>query len=294
MNDVKEFGLVDSLRITVLMEDYAGYEAKYWGSHGIALLLDITSGTQKKRLLLDVGQSPEALIHNMEVAGIEPGSIDMIFISHCHYDHTLALSGILERINKEIPVIGHPDIFRKNYSMEPFIREIGATDENKPERLIELGAQLILVREPFRLMQGVISTGEIKRRTDFEGAGIGTYNIENGRFVPDGLKDDMSLVLNLKGKGLMIATGCSHAGIINIIEHARDITGIDKLYGIIGGLHLIKADDRLIGQTIDHMENLNPDVVIPGHCTGHKAQYRFWERFGDRYRLMYSGKVFEF
>lgn len=294
MNDINEFGHVDSLKITVLMEDYAGYEAEYWGSHGIALLLDITSGKYNKRLLLDVGQSCEALIHNMDIAGIEPGSIDMIFISHCHYDHTLALSGMLERINKEIPVIGHPDIFRKNYSMDPFIREIGATDKNKPERLIELGAQLMLVKEPFRLMQGVISTGEIKRRTDFEGSGIGTYNIENGRFVPDGLIDDMSLALNIKDKGLMIVTGCSHAGIINIIEHAKDITGIDKVYGIIGGLHLIKADDRVIDLTIDHMERLSPDVVIPGHCTGQKAQYRFWERFGDRYRSMHSGKVFEF
>ena len=95
MYSIKEFGEVDSLRVTVLMEDYAGYESDYWGSHGIALLLDVKAGNTSKRILMDVGQSFEALLHNMELADVEPASIEMIFLSHCHYDHTLALADVL-------------------------------------------------------------------------------------------------------------------------------------------------------------------------------------------------------
>ena len=294
MYDIKEFGEVDSLRVTVLMEDYAGYESDYWGSHGIALLLDVKAGDTNKRILLDVGQSCEALLHNMKLAGIEPASIDMVFLSHCHYDHTLALAEMLEKINKEIPVVGHPEVLRKNLALDPVLKEIGAGSKNTPERLTALGAQLALVKEPFPLMEGVLSTGEVERTTDFEGRGIGTYNIENGKLAPDNLVDDMSIIVNLKDKGLFIVTGCSHAGIVNILEHSIKITGTGSIYGVIGGLHLVKADDEVIAKTIDRLERLNPSVVIPGHCTGRKAQYRLWERFGQRYLSMHSGSVFEF
>jgi 7,8-dihydropterin-6-yl-methyl-4-(beta-D-ribofuranosyl)aminobenzene 5'-phosphate synthase len=294
MYDVRKFGEADSLRVTVLVEDYAGYESEYWGSHGIALLLDVKAGDTDKRILLDVGQSSDALLHNMELAGVEPASIDMIFLSHCHYDHTLALVDMLKHIGKEIPVIGHPEVLRKNFALDPALQEIGAGCKNTPEKLVELGAQLVLVKDPFPLMEGVLSTGEVERSTDFEGRGIGTYNLENGKLVPDNLVDDISVIVNLRGKGLYIVTGCSHAGIVNIIEHAKRVTGIDSIFCIIGGLHLINADDQVIAKTIDRLEGINPRLVIPGHCTGQKAQYRLWERFGKRYRSMNSGSVFEF
>lgn len=292
MYNIKDFGEVDSLKVTVLMEDYAGYESEYWGSHGIALLLDVEAGGVCKRILLDVGQSFEALLHNMELAGMEPTSIDMIFLSHCHYDHTLALADMLGQIKKEIPVIGHPEVLRKSFALDPALKEIGAGSKNMPEKLVELGAQLVLVKDPFPLMEGILSTGEVERSTDFEGRGIGTYNLVNGKLVPDKLVDDMSIIVNLKGKGLFIVTGCSHAGIVNILEHSKKITGIDSVYGVIGGLHLINADDEVITKTIDRLEEINPRLVIPGHCTGQKAQYRLWERFSDRYCAMHSGSVF--
>jgi 7,8-dihydropterin-6-yl-methyl-4-(beta-D-ribofuranosyl)aminobenzene 5'-phosphate synthase len=294
MYSIKEFGEVDSLRVTVLMEDYAGYESDYWGSHGIALLLDVKAGNTSKRILMDVGQSFEALLHNMELADVEPASIEMIFLSHCHYDHTLALADVLGKINKEIPVVGHPEVFRKNFALDPVLKDIGSGSKNTPERLETLGAQLAFIKEPFPLMEGVLSTGEVERVTDFEGRGIGTYNLEGGKLVPDSLVDDMSIIVNLKGKGLFIVTGCSHAGIVNILEHSKKITGINKIFGIIGGLHLVKADDEVIAKTIDRLDRLNPSVLIPGHCTGQKAQYRLREKFGDRYRTMHSGSVFEF
>lgn len=292
MYNIKKFGEVDSLRVTVLMEDYAGYESGYWGSHGIALLLDVKAGGTNKRILLDVGQSFEALMHNMELTGVEPESIDMVFLSHCHYDHTLALADVLEQMNKEIPVVGHPKVLRKNFAVDPFLKEIGAGNKNTPEKLTGLGAQLALMGEPFPLMEGVLSTGEVERTTDFEGRGIGTYNLVDGSLVPDSLVDDMSIIVNLKGKGLFVVSGCSHAGIVNILEHSRKITGINKIYGVIGGLHLINADDEVIAKTIDGLEEINPHLVIPGHCTGQKAQYRLREKFGDRYLPMNSGSVF--
>lgn len=291
MKVFENLGLAEKLKVTVLMDDYAGYESGYLASHGISLMLQVASSNCTKNILLDVGQSAPPLIHNMRLAGIQPSDIDMIFLSHCHYDHTQALTDLLIEIGKEIPVIAHPDIFRKNFGIDPHLRYIGMSNKNSPHKIEELGGQLILVKEPLSLMEGVLSTGEVERTTDFEGKGIGTYNLVDGKPEPDGLLDDISIAINIKDKGLFIATGCSHAGIINIIKHVINITGINKVYGIIGGLHLIKAGDDLINKTVEHLLEFNPEIIIPGHCTGLRAQYLIAQRFGEKYTPMYSGKT---
>ncbi|MBA1334999.1 MAG: hypothetical protein HPY66_0621 [Firmicutes bacterium] len=286
-----DIGEVSGLQVTFLMDDYAGYNSGYLASHGISLLLDIASGEVKRRVLLDVGPNPIPLLFNMEKAGIDPSSIDMIFLSHCHYDHTFALADIVKEMKKNVMIIAHPDIFRKNFSLKPCLEEIGASDKNNPDNLVSLGGQIIPVRHPFPLMEGVISSGEVARVNSFEGKGIGTYNLVDGELRPDELLDDLSLIINLKDMGLLVVTGCSHSGIINIIEHAVNITGIEKVYGVIGGLHLVSADDQVIEATIGHLEKYNLRLLAPGHCTGIKAQYRISERFGERCLLPHSGKI---
>lgn len=286
-----DIGEVSGLKITFLMDDYAGYNSEYLASHGISLLMDIAAGEVRRRVLLDVGPNPIPLLFNMKKAGIDPSTIDMIYLSHCHYDHTFALADILKEMKKNVMIIGHPDIFRKNFSLKPCLEEIGTSDRNSLDNLASLGGQFIPVRHPFPLMKGVISSGEVARVNSFEGKGIGTYNLVDGELRPDELLDDLSLIINLRDKGLLIVTGCSHSGIINIVEHAVKITGIEKVHGIIGGLHLVSADDRVIDTTIDHLEKFNPRLLAPGHCTGMKAQYRIAERFGERCLLPHSGKV---
>jgi len=286
-------GEVEYLKICTLLDDYSGYESPFLGQHGISLLLEVLSGDMYKRILLDVGQSADPVLHNAKLFGILPDSIDMIYISHCHYDHTAGLVGMLKEINKEIPVAAHPSIFRENYVFDPYLRNIGITGENSREKIIESGGNLVLLDQPFHLMNGVISTGEVERVVDFEKQGIGTYNIENGKVVSDRIIDDISIVVNIKNKGLFIVSGCSHSGIVNIIKHAVKITGVDKVYGLIGGLHLIKADNVRINKTVEALMEMDLQLVVAGHCTGLNALSKLSNAFKERFQLLHSGKVIE-
>jgi 7,8-dihydropterin-6-yl-methyl-4-(beta-D-ribofuranosyl)aminobenzene 5'-phosphate synthase len=283
-------GEVDSVRIITLLDDYAGFETSFYAQHGLALLLEVCSGGKCRRILLDAGQDAAPILHNMEILGIGPGSIDAVFLSHCHYDHTGGLVGVLSAIGREIPVIAHPAVFRDNYTFKPFLRNIGVTLENSQEAVKAAGGQLFLTGEPFAIMPGVFSTGEVPRRIDFEDQGIGTYNLEDGHITPDSLRDDMSLVVNVTGRGLVILSGCGHAGIINIVNHAREITGIQKVAVVMGGFHLIGASEERIRKTAAAFDR---DIgrVIPGHCTGLAAYSEFSRTLGDRFDSLHVGKI---
>ena len=282
-------GQIESLRIITLLDDYAGYETPFYAQHGISLLLEACSGKVSKRILLDVGQSGKPILHNMKLLDVDPGSIDTVFLSHCHYDHTRGLVEMLKAIDKDIPVIGHPDIFRPNYIFDPFIRNIGITEENGIEKIKTAGGQLFLTAEPFEIMPGVLSTGEVPRRVDFEKQGIGTYNLENGHISGDSIMDDLSIVVNVSGRGLVVLVGCSHAGIINIINHAKEITGIEKIEGVIGGFHLIEASGERIQKTAAALKEMDIGWVIPGHCTGLMACAEIAKTMGDRFDLLHTG-----
>ena len=279
---------VDSLRVTVLMDDFAGYDNPYLAQHGLSFFVEVTKGEKKTCILLDTGQSTEALLHNMELKGISPKRIDMIFLSHCHYDHTNGLTGILREVGREIPVIAHPSLFRENVSLKPTLHTIGINcGQNE---ILNAGGRLVLVKEPFELLPGVFSSGEVKRVTSFEGKGIGTYNLEDGTLVPDSVVDDMSLYVNVKNCGLFVLAGCSHAGILNIIQHGIKATGVKKVKGIMGGLHLINASAEYVEKTVRELAKYELDYIWVGHCTGLAALCKLSEAYPQAFKQLQVGK----
>ena len=283
---------VDSLRITTLVDDYVGHQPRLYAEHGISFLVEISSGKKKKNILFDTGQSGTPLLHNMELLDVDPSSIDAVFLSHCHYDHTGGLVEVLTAIGKNnLPVIGHPAIFRDNYVFDPFIRNIGITEKNGIGALEDRGGQLILIKDPFEIMPGVLSSGEVPRRMDFEQQSVVNYNLVDGALVIDQREDDLSIIVNVKNVGLVVLVGCSHAGIINIINHAKDITGIDKVEAVMGGFPLIKAADEKIFKTARALSELDIATVIAGHCTGFKACAELDRVLKSRFQLMHCGKV---
>ncbi|MDI3534173.1 MAG: 7,8-dihydropterin-6-yl-methyl-4-(beta-D-ribofuranosyl)aminobenzene 5-phosphate synthase [Thermosediminibacterales bacterium] len=292
MSILSNIGEVDCVQVTPLLDDYCGFGSDFLAQHGISILIDVFyENRHSKRILLDTGNSAEIVLHNMELINIDPKTIDMIFLSHCHYDHTGGLIEILKTINKNIPVVAHPQIFRQNYKLEPCLKNIGLK-ENAREEVAKAGGHPVLIDKPFNLMPGVISTGEVERVTGFEGKGIGTYNIVNNEFVPDLIIDDMALIINIKKKGLLIVSGCSHSGIVNIVKHSIKITGIDKIHGIMGGLHLVNASDEVIDKTVEELIKLNPEHVVAGHCTGLKALAKLMTAFRDKFSQLSIGRNF--
>ena len=284
---------VDKIKITVLIENTATYTSNLVAKHGMAYLLEITSSDTHKKILVDTGCDSESILYNIRVLDIDLQKIDMIFLTHCHYDHAGGLFGILKAIGKEIPIIAHNDIFRCNIEFEPFVKYVGIPMDSSKEEIISNRGNLILINESFQIMDGVLSTGQVERITDFEDTGVNNYNLTNGHTVKDMLWDDMSLIVNIKDKGLFIVTGCSHAGLINIIKHSIKVTGINKLHGIIGGFHLVNASNERINKTIEELKNTGVELIAGGHCTGFDAQVCMYKEFGDKFMPLHSGFVLE-
>lgn len=284
---------VDSVRIVTILDDYAGYETSFLAQHGIAIMIEACSEGVCKRILMDTGQSALPILHNMKLLDIDPASIDAVLLSHCHYDHTEGLADTLKAIGrKDIPVIAHTSIFRPNYVFKPFIRNIGVVKENGRKAIEDAGGLLVLVDEPFEIMPGVITTGVVPRKRDFEKQGIGTYNLEAGHITPDEILDDLSLAVKVKGKGLAVISGCSHAGIVNIIDWSKELTAEPRVDVVIGGFHLIEASAERIEKTAQVLKSLEVGRVITGHCTGLAALCEFSKVLGDRFEQLHVGTTF--
>ena len=198
-----------------------------------------------------------------------------------------------EICKKDVQVIAHPSIFRLHFVTQPYPRYVGIMPGDSKVEIEKAGGSLSLTKDPLVIMPGIVTTGEVKRRTEFEEASIGLKTIENGTVVDDLMLDDISVIANVKDKGLVIVTGCSHAGIINIANQAIEVAGGNKIEGIIGGLHLVEASDTVIRRTVEELSKLNVAWISAGHCTGFKAQVELHLAFKERFSPLHTGMQFE-
>lgn len=288
----------DELLVTVVLEDYAGYETSLLAQHGVAFALDVVSGKARKRILFDVGQSSEPVLRNMETLGIAPESIDLIALSHCHYDHTGGLVGVLQAIGHPTPVVAHPSLFRPHFvtasSADPshwLTRELGVPPGNGPAEIAGCGGQLRPMSQPFELMPGVLWTGQIERTTEFESTPtLATQTLLEGHVVEDAIEDDSSLAVNVRGKGLFVVSGCSHAGIANIVKHALSVSAVPHVHTVIGGFHLIEASEQRQERTAKELRRLGVRRVYSGHCTGFAGEMALCHEFGEAFEKLHCGK----
>jgi 7,8-dihydropterin-6-yl-methyl-4-(beta-D-ribofuranosyl)aminobenzene 5'-phosphate synthase len=233
-------------------------------------------------------------MENMKRMQLSLSCIDAVVLTHCHYDHTQGLAKILKETGKrDIPVIAHPDIFRLNFITDPHLRHVGIMDGDKRPDIEDSGGTLYLTRDPLEIVPGLFSTGEVERTTDFEDPGISLFTLEDDRVKNDPMLDDISLVAHIAGKGVVIITGCSHAGIVNITRQAIKLSGTENIQGIIGGLHLVEAPENKIKKTAQALKSFNPHWIYAGHCTGFRAQVELFNTFRDRFSPLHTGMIVE-
>jgi 7,8-dihydropterin-6-yl-methyl-4-(beta-D-ribofuranosyl)aminobenzene 5'-phosphate synthase len=279
----------DRVRLTVLAEDTVSKRKPHLvAKHGLSLLVETTTAGVETRILMDAGPPPNVALHNAAAMGARVRELDAIVISHGHYDHIGGLIQILKRNRRVIPVVAHPKVFGPKFAFKPNLQFIGP-DFDQPS-VKAAGGILVLAHNPVMIAAGVTTTGEIAREIDFEKT-EGFWTVEDNRFVEDPMNDERALLINVKDKGLVVITGCAHSGIINTLKQAQKTSSVGDIYAVVGGLHLEKASDTRIKQTVDEISRIDPKVIYPCHCTGSKVMDRLRELRRDCRRIQTGDTV---
>lgn len=243
--------------------------------HGFAALVSVRRGTTTTTLLFDTGISPDGMTDNADRLGVDLGDVQGVVLSHGHFDHAGGLAGLAGR-RRGVPMTVHPLVWTRRRLTAP-----GSDDFALPtlsRRALEAeGFAVIERRQPSLLVDGcVLVTGEIDRTTEYEHGMPPAHQAWDGaewRHDPLVL-DDQALVVQVRGRGLVVLTGCGHAGAVNIVRHAMRLTGVDRLHALLGGLHLGGPFfEPVIEPTVRALVELDPDLLVPGHCTGWRAQH---------------------
>jgi 7,8-dihydropterin-6-yl-methyl-4-(beta-D-ribofuranosyl)aminobenzene 5'-phosphate synthase len=264
------------------------------GEHGLSLLVTVHDGKEKHTILFDTGHTGIGVLHNAAHLEVDLGKIETIVMSHRHMDHTGSLKAILERIGRPIPLVIHPDAFQTSrYLLLPDGMKLRFPDTLNRRDLEQAGVKIVESRKPVPVAEGkILVTGEIERTTAFEKGLPNAYTEQDGKLVKDPISDDQSLVMHLRGKGLVVISGCAHSGIVNTLLYSKEISRVDRVYAVLGGFHLSGPQfEPIIEETIESMKRMNPEIFVPMHCTGWKAVHRFEETFPEAFILNSVGST---
>jgi 7,8-dihydropterin-6-yl-methyl-4-(beta-D-ribofuranosyl)aminobenzene 5'-phosphate synthase len=285
-----QFGMVEEVKITILVDNRADLivesnetvkfftESPLLAEHGFSALVHLPGPDLK--ILWDAG-------------------VTRVALSHGHHDHFAALADFLSAMNlkveskewaepvtsaeidawldaRRVPVIAHPAAFRERWRVKKDGTKVGPFVPPPRLEWESLGAKIELSEGPYRLGPGCWTTGYIPRKS-FEKSGRPTQLVyrQGEKFYPDDLEEDQAIVLHIRGKGLIVLSGCAHSGIINTVNYARDISGVDRVWAIIGGFHLARSSEEEIQHTIASVKTFQPEIVVPCHCTGFQAMSAF-------------------
>jgi len=292
--------------------------------HGFSALINIARTSSKVKnsnresntfenkyntFLFDTGISENSVIHNSKIFEIDLFTIDGIILSHGHFDHFTGIYNIVEKVislslRSKVNVYTHPDAFLKRWEILPDGRKVKLPFLDE-QRLRRVGGQIHKNKKPLFIPNNddyaLLITGEIPRKTNFEKGYPFQYaedaNDEK-KIIHDPLvKDDQAIIINVKNKGLVILTGCGHAGIINTIKYSKEITGINELYAVIGGFHLPTSNkiyENALYPTLDELQKSDPKYIIPCHCTGWKGTNKIIDHMPDKFIQPSVGTVFTF
>lgn len=258
--------------------------------HGLSLLITAHVGTRKRTVLFDTGPEAATFLRNAEILGVDFSAVEAVVLSHGHWDHGGGLVAAIETISKarnrqRVDCLMHPGMFGERALQRPngeFLRFESVPDASV---LKEAGANVLSTCEPQFIADGAFYvSGEIPRVTSYETGFPGHVRrgADGQSWEPDPLiMDERFISVHVKDKGQFIFSACSHAGAVNVLTHARSLFPSVPLYGVMGGLHLAGATEKIIPETVADIKRFGLKLLAPGHCTGWRAISAMAKVFGD-------------
>ena len=272
-------------------------ESKYHrllGEHGLAISIKFIEKGINHHILLDTGGLMNTIIKNSKNLEISLSDVEKVILSHGHYDHFGGLEKVIPEIRKKAEIYLNPICYEQNHVIISTTgEEISAEEltlslntmqkEGKLRRNSKLPLlnkvmikklanehkiKIIETNKPEILHNGVVTSGEIEIFNNDEVTKGFYLTQKNNRFSKHTFRDETSLYINIKNRGLVILTGCAHTGLINTIKHGQKLTGINQVYAIIGGFHKERESYEKIEEVVTYLENLNPKITCGMHCTG--------------------------
>ena len=305
-------GLLQSGRMQVLSG-----KATCCAHHGLSLLITAYIGSNKRTLLFDAGPEGATFLRNAKILGVDLSDVEAVVLSHGHWDHAGGLVSAIEEISRRqedgemgrrgegasggrggraVECYVHPEMFAERALQKPDGEVIRFELVPNVDELAQAGAKVINTQEPQFIADGAFYlSGEIPRRTAYETGLPGhVRRASDGQgWEPDPLiMDERFISVHVKDKGQVVFSACSHAGLVNVLTHARSVFPEVELHGVIGGLHLSGATEKIIPQTVADLRQFDLQLIAPGHCTGWRALNAMSSVFGDELVPLAVGKRF--
>ena len=285
------------------------YRRSLHNQWGLSLFLESQRAGEQRNVMLDFGYTPEALLNNIELTGVDPSKLDALVVSHGHFDHYGGLQGFLKKYRDVLPAdvklyAGGEDNFCHRYSGTPGqLTDFGALDRRE---LVAQKVSVVLAETPTVVAGHAFTTGKIKRVSiekilpntlvefaikDELGCDAGHYTSAEllGKTVPDEHIHEHATCFNVKDRGLVVISSCGHVGIVNSVRQAQEVSGVQKVHAIVGGFHLGPAPADYLNQVVAEIKKLEPDVVIPMHCSGNNFITAMRQQMPDRLLVSTTG-----
>ncbi|MCU0603726.1 MAG: MBL fold metallo-hydrolase [Desulfobacterales bacterium] len=272
--------------------DASGRRVSILAEHGFSAVVSLEVEGRTRRALFDFGFSPQGAWQNARTLGVNLAEIEAMVLSHGHMDHHGGLPAFAETLGRRgVELVLHPAALRG-------ARYIKLSEERRlqlpaldRERIEAAGVRVVPSPTPHPLLDGaLLFLGEIPRRTDFEKGLLKARYEEGGAEKFDPIEDDSAVVAHVRGKGLVVLSGCAHAGIVNTVAYAREVTGVEPIFVVMGGFHLTGEDfEPIIGDTTEALKAFDPRHIVPTHCTGRRASVHIEREMPDRFLLNMSG-----
>lgn len=304
---------VDKLTIWVLTDNYfdtlrpdSGITKRYrvgpgksiHAEHGLAYFLETLVGGKTSACLFDYGLDPMGVLNNIAVLGIDVGRAQAFALSHGHFDHFQGAVEILrhnqDKITPGTPFYVGAEFFHPRYSLRPGSDQPHFIGQLKREDIEALGLRVMEVNAPTEAFPGGYLSGNIERHTPYEKVPPYLLIERGGNLEPDDFRGEQAFFFNVKGKGLVVLSGCAHAGIVNTVRQAQKVSGVQKLHAVLGGFHLINAKPEIIEKTVADIKALKPDYIVPTHCTGFEAIVAFRQEMPNEFVINTAGTQYTF